>query len=231
MSHLLSFPAGWNLDVPAGTMVVRVDVVMNSRPGAGGYCAIIEASDLQDVVILRGGEPESETLRMMKLLAVRLAEEIQGNRAVIITRNQLAKEALAEVFKPFKMIRFLANSPLAVADATRNAAIMAERVQIRTSLPFDHELYMKPHDERLLVSRYIPNSEDYNDNQDVKPLQAAIQHLVSNVGFDALNSKRVVEASQAVIDAAEEERLVNHQATLKKITASDIPKPTKLKDA
>src|SRR3546814_4863622 len=75
---------------------------------------------------------------MMKLLAVRLAEEIKGNRAVVITRNQLVQQKLAEVFKPFKMIRFLANSPLAVADATRNAAVMAERVQIRTTRAEEH---------------------------------------------------------------------------------------------
>src|SRR3546814_2168422 len=74
MSHRLSFPPGWNLEIPAGTMLIRVDVVMNSRPGAGGYCAIIEAADLQDIIILRGGEPESDTLRMMKLLAVRSEE-------------------------------------------------------------------------------------------------------------------------------------------------------------
>lgn len=231
MSHLLSFPPGWNLEIPAGTMLIRVDIVMNSRPGAGGYCAIIEASDLHDIVILRGGQPETETLRMMKLLAVRLAEEIKGNRAVIITRNQLAQESIAEVFKPYKMIRFLANSPLAVADATRHAAVMAERVQIRTTLPFDHELYMKPQDERLLVSRYVANSEEFSENQDVRPLQSAMQHLLSNVKFEALNSQRVVEASQAVLDAAETERLVNHKAVLKKITANDIPKPTKMKDA
>jgi hypothetical protein len=231
MSHLLSFPPGWNLEIPAGTMLIRVDVVMNSRPGAGGYCAIIEAADLQDIVILRGGEPETDTLRMMKLLAVRLAEEIKGNRAVIITRNQLAQQKLAEVFKPFKMIRFLANSPLAVADATRNAAVMAERVQIRTTLPFHHEQYMKPHDERLLVSPFVVNSEEYNENQDVAPLQSALQHLVTNVSFDALGSKRVVDACQNVLDAAEQERLVSHKSVLQKITANDIPKPTKLKDA
>src|SRR3546814_18999277 len=54
---------------------------------------------------------------------------------------------------------------------------------------------------------------------------------LTNVSFDALGSKRVVEASQNVMDAAEHERLVNHQAVLQKITANDIPKPTKLKDA
>src|SRR3546814_1077516 len=88
------------------------------------------------------------------------------------------------------MIRFLANSPLAVADATRNAAVMAERVQIRTTLPFHHEQFMKPHDERLLVSPFVVNSEEYNENQDVAPLQSALQHLVTNVSFDALGSKR-----------------------------------------
>src|SRR3546814_19504484 len=74
-------------------------------------------------------------------------------------------------------------------------------------------------------------SDLYNENQDVAPLQSALQHLVTNVSFDALGSKRVVEASQNVMDAAEHERLVNHQAVLQKITANAIPKPTKLKDA
>src|SRR3546814_13256010 len=88
---------------------------------------------------------------------------------------------------------------------------MGERVQIRTTLPFHHEQFMKPHDERLLVSPFVVNSEEYNENQDVAPLQSALQHLVTNVSFDALGSKRVVEASQNVMDAAEHERLGNHQ--------------------
>src|SRR3546814_13394415 len=86
-------------------------------------------------------------------------------------------------------------------------------------------------DERLLVSPFVVNSEEYNENQDVAPLQSALQHLVTNVSFDALGSKRVVEASQNVMDAAVHERLVNQQAALHKITANDIPKPTQLKDA
>src|SRR3546814_16272016 len=94
MSHLLSFPPGWNLEIPAGTMLIRVDVVMNSRPVAGGYCAIIEAADLQVVIILRGGEPEADTLRLLKLLSVRHAEEIKGNHAVVITTNQIDKQQI-----------------------------------------------------------------------------------------------------------------------------------------
>src|SRR3546814_12135295 len=104
---------------------------MNSRPGAGGYCAIIEAADLQDIIILRGGEPESDPLRMMKLLAVRLAEEIKGNLAVVITRNQLAQPKLAEVFKPVKMIRILAKPPLSVADPTHKPTGLAQSAPIR----------------------------------------------------------------------------------------------------
>src|SRR3546814_13801962 len=74
--------------------------------------------------------------------------------------------------------------------------LFLSRVQIRTTLPFHHEQFMKPHDERLLVSPFVVNSEEYNENQDVAPLQSALQHLVTNVSFDALGSKRVVEASQ-----------------------------------
>src|SRR3546814_3005519 len=97
------------------------------------------------------------------------------------------------------MIRFLANSPLAVADATRNAAVMAERVQIRTTLPFHHEQFMKPHDERLLVSPFVANSEEYNENQDVAPLQSALQHLVTNVSFDALRSEEHTSELQSLM--------------------------------
>src|SRR3546814_13976560 len=82
---LLSFPPGWNLEIPAGTMLIRVDVVMSSRPGAGGYCAIIEAADLQDIIILRGGEPESDTLRMMKL---RSEERRVGKECVSTFRSR-----------------------------------------------------------------------------------------------------------------------------------------------
>jgi hypothetical protein len=230
MSNLLTFPPGWNLNIPAGTMLIRVDVVMNSRPGAGGYCAIIEASDLTETVLIRGGEPETDTVRIMKVLAVRLAEEIQGNRAVIITRNSLVKETLAEVFKPYRMIRYLANSPVAVADATRHAAVMAERVQQRTMLPAGHELYMKPHDERHLVAHHVENSEDFHESQDTQHVHSALQHLVSEVGFDSLKSKRVLEASQAVIDASERERQTQQIVALQSLTANDIAKPTQQKE-
>lgn len=231
MSSLLTFPPGWKLKIPAGTMLIRTDIVMNTRPGAGGYCALIEAADLKEIVLIRGGESETDTLRMMKLLAVRLAEEIQGNRAVIISRNQLVQESLGDVFKPYKMIRFLANSALAVADATRHAAVMAERMHQRSLLPSYHENYMKSHDERHLITPQDASEEDYNENQDVKPLHAALQHLVTNVGFDSLNSKRTVDAAQAVVTASEKERLILHQHALEKITANDIPKPTQEKDA
>jgi hypothetical protein len=230
MSGLLTFPPGWNLDIPAGTMLIRADVVMNTRPGAGGYCAILEARDLKDIVLIRGGEPETDTVRLMKILALRLAEEIQGNRAVIMTRNYLVQQSLAEVFKPYKMIRFLANSPLAVADASRHAAVMAERSLHRTTLAYADELYMKPHNERMLVARYEINGEEFNENQDVKTVHAALQHLVNTVGFGDLDSQRVKDAAQAVVDAAEFERLTHQEHAIRALTANDIPKPTREKE-
>ncbi|QAY80207.1 hypothetical protein [Sphingosinicella sp. BN140058] len=228
---LLTFPPGWNLDIPAGTLLIRADVVMNTRPGAGGYCAIIEASDVKDLTLLRGGEPESDTEKMMRFLAVRLAEEIGGNRALVLTRGRVAQQALAEAFKPWKMIRFLGHSNAAVADATRHAAVMAERSYGRTLLAPGHPNYMKVHEERLQLARYEPNGEAYNENQDVKTVHAALQHLVSVVGFGDLKNPRVQQAAQQYLNAAENERLAHQQFAIRAITANDIPKPTRDKES
>jgi hypothetical protein len=217
---LLSFPIGWNLEVPAGTLLIRVDVVMNTRPGAGGYCAIIESADMKENVLIRGGEPETSTDRLMKVLAVRLAEEIRGNRAVILTRSKPMFDAMFDVFKPFKMIRLLAHSPLAVSDATRHAHVMAERSLHRG----------KPHEERFGISRFEVSEEEFNPNQDTNTLHAALQHLISTVGFANANSEKVREASQEVMDAAEHELSTRQKEVIRKQTSNDIPRATQEKE-
>lgn len=216
MNGLLSYHPGWTLEVPAGTLFIRADVVMNTRPGAGGYSAVLEARDMQELILLRGGEPDTSTERMIQILAVRLAQEIKGNRAVILTRNLPIQQGLADIFKRYNMIRVLGHSPMAVSDTTRHAAVMAERCQILG----------QRHEDRFLISRHEPNDEDFNENQDVKSVHAALQHLVKTVGVNDLNNPVVQKAAQDLLDAAERERLAIQKKAIRKLTAHDIPKAT-----
>lgn len=217
---LLSYPSGWNLDVPAGTVLVRVDVVMNTRPGAGGFCAILEAADFKENILIRGCHPETDTERLMNILALRLAEEIQGNRAVILARTQTMLQTLGSVFKPYKMIRMLGHSPLAVCDATRHAHVMAERA--RNTNQFD--------EERLMIARFEPNKEEFSENQDTKTVHSALHHIIQRVGFADLKSKTAQKAVQDLLDAAEGELVARQRSAVRKQTANDIPKPTREKE-
>lgn len=217
---LLTFPSGWNLNVPAGTLLIRVDVVMDTRPGAGGYCAIIEASDLMENLLIRGGEPESSTDRIIKILASRLAEEIGPNRAMILTRNEPVYQALNGIFQSFKMIRIMGHSPLAVCDATRHAHVMAERSK-----------YLKePHEERFYTTIFKPNKEEFSENQDVKTVHDAVQHLMTNVGLDDLKNEQVKLAVQNIFKAANDEAAAFQRESIRRQTTNDIPKSTKMKE-
>ncbi len=217
---LLSFPPGWNLKVPVGTVLVRVDVVMNTRPGAGGYAAILEAADQKESVLLRGGIPETNTEHMIKMLGIRLAEEIQGNRAVILTRSSIMYSSLSMVFKPYKLIRLLGNSPLAVADATRHAHVMAERALCREEAS----------EERMMMARFEPSKEEFHNNQDTKTAHAALQTLLDTVGVSDLKSPSVQKAVQEVLEATENEVVAFHRDAIRQCTANDIPKPTREKE-
>lgn len=216
MSALLTFAPGWNHDVPAGTMLIRADVVMNQRPGAGGFCAIIEAKDLQETILIRGGTPDTTTEDMIRAMVSMMATEIKGNRAVIFTRSQPIGNLVATAFKPFKMVRMILNSPLAVSDATRQAHVMAERAE-RTN---------GDHYDRLLSARYEP-SEHYSEAQDVVTVHTAIQNLLKAVAGADLKNPSVVKASQSVVDAAEGARVAKVREAIRGLTANDIPKATK----
>lgn len=227
MSHLLTYPPGWNLDVPAGTYVIRADVVMNTRPGAGGYCAILEASDLPEIVLLRGGHPSTDTKTMLKTLAKKLAEEIRGNRAVVLCRTQVIQQELAGVFKPYKMIRILGNSPIAVADATRHAAVMAERGFQRRSLAPTHPDYGKAYYERLVSARYQVQSEEFHEAQDSGVVHRSLSALIKQVGFGDLTREDVRKAAQEALDATDSHRIAMQKDAIRSLTVNDIPKPTK----
>lgn len=216
---LFSFAPGWNLQVPAGTVLVRADVVMHRRPGAGGYCAVIEAADQKDVVVIRGGDPNSDTERMIHLLGTRLSDEIHGNRAVILTRTAPMHQRFGSYFKPFKMIRLIGHSPLAVADATRHAAVMAERSRYVEDPPF----------ERFEISRYEINPEEHNEKQDTSTVHDALQTLLTMVSHDDLRRPSVQKAAQDFLDAVQHEHLAHHQDAISKMTAHDIPWPTRAK--
>jgi hypothetical protein len=217
MTPLLSYAPGWNLDVPAGTLVIRCDVVMNQRPGAGGYAAILEAADMMETILLRGGIPDGTTDDLVNLLVTRLAAEIRGNRAVILTRSPIIGTMLGKVFKQYRMIRMVLNMPLAVADATRHAAVMAER----------SEHLREFHEDRLLSARYAP-CEEHSDNQDSGLVHAALQNLLKTVSGANLNKEEVQKASQNALDAVEAARVSRLRQTLRTNTANDIPKMTKL---
>lgn len=216
MNPLLTFAPGWNLEVPAGTLLIRADVVMNQRPGAGGFAAIIEAADLAETVLVRGGIPDGTTDDLIRILIGRLASEIRGNRAVVITRSPVIGRELGTIFKKFKMVRLMLNSPLAVADATRQAAVMAERAE-RTR---------ETHLDRLLSSRYEP-SEDHSDVQDTGIVHNAIQTLLKAVNGADIENSSVEKAAQGLLDAAETARLVRQREALRILTANDIPKKTR----
>ncbi len=216
MSSLLTNAPGWNIDVPAGTMLIRADVVMNQRPGAGGFAAIIEAKDLPETILIRGGTPDTTTDGMARVLIAKLAQEIRGNRAVVLTRNEPIGQILATAFKPFKMIRMLGNSPAAVADATRHAAVMAERV----------EGTRKDHFDRLLSARYEV-SEHYSENQDIGTVHTALQNLLKALVGADLQKADVKRAAQKVLDASEHALKVKQREAIRSLTANDIPKATK----
>jgi hypothetical protein len=216
MSGLLTFAPGWNLKVPAGTVVVRADVVMNQRPGAGGFAAVVESSDSQETVLLRGGSPDTDTEAMIMVLITELAKEIRGNRAVVMTRNQPIGRAVSDAFKRFKMVRMVLNAPLAVSDATRHAHVMAERAQGTR----------RDHHDRLLFSKFEPK-EDRTDNQDSGGVHAAIQTLINATDGANVNSEAVRKASQAYMDACHVEVKAKEQELLRSLTANDVPRRVK----
>lgn len=216
MNPLLTFAPGWNVDIPAGTMLIRADVVLNRRPGPGGFAAVIEAKDVAETIIIRGSTPDTTTDAMIAALITELAKEIRGNRAVVLTRSQPIGEAMIKAFKPFKMIRLLGYMPVAVSDATRHAAVMAERAE-RTGTD---------HFDRLLDARY-ERSEHYSESQDSSTVHAAIQSLVRTVSTTDLKRPEVAKAAQHVLDSAEEHRTARLKEALRGLTANDIPKPTK----
>lgn len=216
MSNLVTFAPGWNLDVPAGTLLVRADVHMNQRPGAGGFAAILEAADWKETILIRGGHPDTDTDKMIAELIRELAHEIRGNRAVVITRSKPIGQAMSQVFKPYRMIRLLGNSPLAVADATRHAAVMAERAQGTR----------KRQSDRLMTGRYGPN-EHYSENQDVGTVHNAIQALLTAIKDDDLEKPGVLHAAQELLDAAEGAQKAQLGKALRSLTANDIGKATK----
>jgi hypothetical protein len=216
MSNLVTHAPGWNLDVPAGTLVVRADVHMNQRPGAGGFAAILEAADWKESILIRGGHPDTTTDQMIADLVRELSHEIRGNRAVVITRSKPIGQAMSNVFKPYRMIRLLGNSPLAVADATRHAAVMAERAQGTR----------KEQRDRLMTARY-ESSEHYSENQDTATVHNAIQALLLAINDADLSKPSVVHAAQELLDAAEGAQRAKLREALGSLTANDIRKPTK----
>ena len=216
MNPLLTFAPGWNLNVPAGTLLIRADVVMNQRPGPGGYAAIIEASDVSDTILLRGGIPDGTTDDLIRKMVRQLAHEIKGNRSVIITRSPAIGAELSSLFKKFKMIRMVLNSPLAVADATRHAAVMAERADQTKSTS----------DEQLISERFM-KSEDYSEAQDAGIVHEAIQKLLDAVKGANLDNSSISAAAQEVLNTAEGARLARQKKALHSLTANDVAKKTK----
>lgn len=218
MSDLLTNPPGWNIDVPAGTFLIRADVVMNRRPGPGGYAAIFEAKDLQETLLIRGGIPDTTTDDAIVALISRMASVIGSNRAVIFTRNAPVHEALSARFKPFRMIRMVGYHNHVVADATRHAAVMAERASLTKKEEF----------EEFGIARYHA-SEEYSPGQDVATLHKAVQTIADRADLDGVESPNVRKAIQDLLDASENERVRRLNDAVRSITANDIPRRIKRK--
>lgn len=160
--------------------------------------------------------PDGTTPDLVRKMVRQLAQEIKGNRAVILTRSPAIGQEIANLFKRFKMIRMVLNSPLAVADATRHAAVMAERAdQTKSSM-----------DEQLISERFA-KSEDYSDTQDTGIVHDAIQKLLNAVKEANINNSSVSSAAQAVLDTAEVARLTRQRKALHSLTANDVRKKTK----
>lgn len=216
MSHLLTFSPGWTLPVPAGTMLVRLDIAFKVRPGAGGFALILEAADLDELILVRGSVPHAHTEELVACALANLASEIGANRALILTRNHFVAQQISDQLKPFRMLRILASHPLAVADATRHAAIMAERADYTTN----------PETERMMASRKI-EPEDHDVIHDAAPILKALQTLVRNVEPDKLDDPALQEKATNLLSAANESRLRRLARKIGKIVRNDIPTTTK----
>lgn len=203
-------------EIPAGTILALVDIHMITRPGAGGYAALFQSSDIPGTTLIRGGDPDTDTPKIIRTLIKTMADKIAGNRAMIICRNQDLQNAISDAFAAFRMIRVLGHQDMAVAEASKHAAIMAERV---THLS-------RPVSDELQFHRYAKPMDRSDDASDSRFMYKAIDTLVKLVSTQDLHNPHVAEAAQAILDAAEEERKALLRTTVQKITAHDIARPT-----
>lgn len=217
MSHMLTFSPGWQIPMPAGTMLIRLDIAFKTRPGAGGYAMIIEASDLDEIVLIRGSQPQASTEDLVDLTLANLAKEVAKNRAVILTRNNVIAQKVSERIKPFRMLRVLGSHPLAVADATRHASVMAERA----------DYVAQPQLERMVITRTI-DPEDFDKINDAAPILRAIGTLVNATQNADLDNTKVLETANKLLSAGNESRLRMLARRLTKLVKHDIATPTKL---
>lgn len=217
MSHMLTFSPGWQIPMPAGTMLIRLDIAFKTRPGPGGYAMIIEASDLEEIIMIRGSQPNATTDDLIDLTLANLAKEVSKNRAVILTRNSVIAHQISERIKPFRMLRVLGSHPLAVADATRHASIMAERA--------DH--VAQPQLERMVITRAV-DPEDLDKLNDAAPLLRAIGTIVTATQGADLDDPRITSTASKMLFAGNESRLRILARRLAKLVKHDIATTTKL---
>ena len=207
-----TFSPGWDIKIPAGTRLIRADIAFVRRPGPGGFCALIESSDLMSLRLIRGGMTDATTPALINELLYHLAHEIKDRRAVILVRNRIVQDHLAEKLRPYRLIRILGPMPLAVADATRNAAVMAERCD---------------HIDRRDIEHFEINRRDYTDEPldktDAGPIQTSLEMVIKAIPPQSLDNPKIRERVERVLDAAHTSVKRTLSKIIQKTTAHDVP--------
>lgn len=212
MAEIVTFSLTQPLKIVPGTILIRCDTFMVERPGAGGYAIIIDGLlDKETMLITRGfANTDSETLttHLVKLLA----EQITENRAVVITRSQATWQTLSTKFQPFRLIRVLAYSAYAVADATRYAHVSAVTAQC-----LGHNVQ-----DKLVIGNYVSPSE--NSDMIGKSSEATLEAMLRHPKIPGTDNQQIRRMVQETFNAAEAVDVASLQKSIDLATANDIPK-------
>lgn len=213
MSTILTFRPGPSLPMPAGTLLVRADLVMTQMPGPGGFSIIIEAAGKAAARIISVGLPDTRTSELAHMLASEIGHVVGANRALLLVRSRHAEKLLIASFAQCKLIRIIGQSPLAVADATRLAHVAATRAALKAQ-PW------RETSDNVLVN---DDELDPASAADQQRLRDAICHLVQtdDAGLAATTFR---EAAQTLIDAATAADAASLERRKQMLVGRDLPR-------
>ena len=196
MSGLLVDTIGRDASIPANTLVILFDIAFVSRPGPGGYAAIIAEGEEAEIKVLRGALPEATTSALLAEALAKLAPEIGRKRALFVVRTPEIADLLTNRLKDFKLLRVLGNSPLAVCEATRHASVIAERTW---------------HTRKAIAETFRVTAEidqlDENALKDLGPIRVALGVAAEAITPEKLDQPKVAAKAQALLDQAQATRL------------------------